>query len=345
MNLLNLSERFIIYITEQSFLISITSMISLYFHIKAAFLGFFEAYRIDFYTGFMHIFDTYYGLLNILILFIVSLLYYTIESLTGKGIAEFIFKQGIINKYNVNKRKYIKLLLIRDIIKAFFISNIINSSFILLHGKMLQNEYDYKNNIFTIKNNEENKKSLFFQYFYTSVIIYYSIFFILLFTYTFVIPVSPLTSSGDIKSKSSFNYWSFFHTILSNNMTLDVFEYIIGGFSLFAGTFIALFSSNILETVIMASLDSAHGYVSFVKYILPQFFPETLGYVFGLSTAMVITDAILSYIQSAIRNEKSGYFLCHYGKLGYIIITYIGLSLLLLFIGALIEAALGIYNF
>ncbi len=58
MKLLNLSERFIIYVTEQSFLISITSMISLYFHIKAVFLGFFEAYRISFSTGFMHIFDT-----------------------------------------------------------------------------------------------------------------------------------------------------------------------------------------------------------------------------------------------------------------------------------------------
>ena len=80
MKLLNLSERFIVYATEQSFLISITSLVSLYFHIKAAFLGFFEAYRIDFYVGFMHIFDTKFGLLNILILFLVSLLYYTMES-------------------------------------------------------------------------------------------------------------------------------------------------------------------------------------------------------------------------------------------------------------------------
>ncbi len=267
------------------------------------------------------------------------------ESLTGKGIAEIIFKQKIINKHNIGKRKYIKLLLVRDIIRAFFISNIINSLFLLFHGKMLQNEYDYRTNMFTIKNGEENKKSLFFQYFYASIIIYYSIFVILLFIYTFVVPVSTLKSSGDIKSKSSFHYWVFFHTILSNNMTLDVFEYIIGGFSIFTGTFITLFSSNILETTIMASLNRAHGTTSFVKYILPQFFPETLGYVFGLAAAMVITDVILSYIQAAIRNEKYTQFASRSSRLGYVIIAYVSLSFILLFIGALIEASLGIYNF
>ena len=91
MKLINLSERFVAYITEQSFLISITSMTSLYFHIKAAFLGFFEAYKIDFYTGFIHLFDTEYGLLNILILFLISFFYYVLESITGRGIAELIF--------------------------------------------------------------------------------------------------------------------------------------------------------------------------------------------------------------------------------------------------------------
>ncbi|MGE9810897.1 hypothetical protein ACLIKE_06100, partial [Ferroplasma acidiphilum] len=127
--------------------------------------------------------------------------------------------------------------------------------------------------------------------------------------------------------------------------TLDVFEYMIGGFSLFIGTFIELFSSNIYEAIIMSSLNITHGSSSFVKYILPQFFPETLGYVFGLSIALALTDIILSFIQSTIRNEKSQYFTRRVHDISYNAGFYLILSISLLVIGALIEAGLGIYNF
>jgi len=119
----------------------------------------------------------------------------------------------------------------------------------------------------------------------------------------------------------------------------------IGGFSLFIGTFIELFSSNIYETIIMSSLDSSHGLSSFVKFILPQFFPETMGYVFGIAIAMIITDIILSFVQSMIRNEKSQYFNKRVHDLSYNAGFYLLLSILLLIIGALIESSLGIYNF
>ena len=344
MKLISLSEKFIIYVTEQTILISLTSLIASIFHIKDAFLGFFLAYKIDFIPGFLHIFDTNYGLYNLLILFLISFCYYSIESLTGHGIAEDIFKLEIINKYEISKNKLLKLLLVRDIIKSFFISNIINSLFILKNKKFLQNEYDNKFNLMLIKNKNENKKSLFLQYFYSSMIMYYSIFFILIIIYTFVQPATPLASSGTVKS-GSYNYWHFFSTILKNNITLDVFKYMIGGFSLFTGTFIELFSSNIYEAIIMSSLDITHGSSSFVKYILPQFFPETLGYVFGLSIALVMTDIILSFTQSMIRNEKSQYFTQRTHDLLYSSGFYLILSISLLVIGALIEAGLGIYNF
>ncbi len=345
MKLIDLGERFTIYVTEQSFLISLTSLIALYFKIKAAFLGFFVAYKIDFDGGFLHIFDTYYGLLNLLILFLISFIYYSTESLTNKGVAETIFKLKIINKYNFNRKKMLKLLLIRDLIKSFFISEIISSLYIIKKPKLLQSYYDYKNNFVSIKNIDYNKKSIFLQYFYSSIIIYYSIFFILLIIYTFITPVSPLSSSGPVKTGLSFHYWPVFNEILHNNITLDVFEYMIGGLSLFAGTFIELFSSNVYETTIIASLDSAHGFSTFVKYILPQFFPETLGYVFGIGIALLITDLILTFIQSMIRNEKSDYFNKRSYNIFYVSWFYLILSIVLIVLGALIESALGIYNF
>ncbi len=96
MKILSLGDRFIIYLIEQSFLISLTSMVIPVFHIKAVFLGFFVAYKIDFIMGFEHIFDTYSGFLNILILFVLSFTYYSIETLTRKGIAENIFRVKVV---------------------------------------------------------------------------------------------------------------------------------------------------------------------------------------------------------------------------------------------------------
>ncbi|EQB67104.1 MAG: hypothetical protein AMDU2_EPLC00006G0661 [Thermoplasmatales archaeon E-plasma] len=341
---MNISGRFIIYVTEQSFLISLTSLVAMELNIKAVFLGFFIAYRIDFVTGFLHIFDTYSGIYNLIILFILSFVYYSIESKTNHGIAEDIFKSKIISKYQLTKKEIMSVLLIRDLIRSFFISCIVNSLFALKYNKLLQSYYDHRHNLVSIINKDENRKSLFLKYVYSSMIMYYSIFFILLIIYTFIDPSSPLASSG-VKSKSAFHYWVFFKSILNNNLTLDISEYMIGGFSLFVGTFIELFSSNIYEAVIISSMDSTHGFSSFVKFILPQFFPETMGYVFGMSIALIITDIILSFIQSLVKNEKSEYFTKRVHDLSYNLVFYFLLSVSLLIVGALIESSLGIYNF
>ncbi len=144
----DLSERFLIYITEQSFLISLTSLTAAYFHIKEAFLGFFVSYKIDFKIGFFNLLDTKDGLLNIFILFLLSFIYYLLTS---------IFKIYIASKYELPKSKLIKILLIRDIIRAFPISNIVNSLFIL--------------------KNMMPKKHPLLQYTYASMILYYSTFY------------------------------------------------------------------------------------------------------------------------------------------------------------------------
>jgi hypothetical protein len=344
MKLIDISERFLIYVSEQSFLISLTSLVAMELNIKAVLLGFLIAYRIDFFAGFLHIFDTYSGIYNLLILFILSFVYYFLESVTDHGIAEDIFKLKIISKYDIKRKSMIDILIGRDVIRAFFISCIINSLFVLKYPKLLQNYYDHRHNLISIINTDEDMKSLFLKYIYLSIIMYYSIFLILLIIYTFIDPSSPIASSG-VKYKSAFHFWVFFKTVLNNNLTLDIMGYIIGGFSLFAGTLIELFSSNVYETVIMSSLDSSHGISSFVRFILPQFFPETLGYIFGMSIALIITDIILSFIQSMIKNEKSEYLNKRIHVLSYIAIFYLVISISLLILGALIESSLGIYNF
>ena len=114
------------------------------------------------------------------------------ESITNHGIAEDIFKLKIISKYELKNKSIISVLLIRDLIRSFFITRIINSSFILKYSKLLQNYHDHRNNLISIINKDESRKSLFLKDVYSSIIMYYSIFFILLIIYTFIDPPWPL---------------------------------------------------------------------------------------------------------------------------------------------------------
>ena len=106
MKIMDLSERYITYITEQTFLIPLSVIIDYLLKIKVPLLGFFLAYRLEFIKGLSNLFYTEDGWLNLFVLFIVSLLYYTTESLTNIGIAESIFKLKIINKYEVGIPRY-----------------------------------------------------------------------------------------------------------------------------------------------------------------------------------------------------------------------------------------------
>ncbi len=65
MKVRDISGRFTIHLTGQEFLILLTSFVTMELNIKAVFLGFFIAYRIDFATRFSHIFDAYSGIENL----------------------------------------------------------------------------------------------------------------------------------------------------------------------------------------------------------------------------------------------------------------------------------------
>ncbi len=84
----DLSERFLVYMIEQSFLISTTSLILYSVNIKARLLGLFLVYKVNFVKGITLIFTTNSGLINLLVLFQVSFLYYSLETLTNMGLAE-----------------------------------------------------------------------------------------------------------------------------------------------------------------------------------------------------------------------------------------------------------------
>lgn len=139
---MGLGERFILYITEQSILIPTSSLLEYAVNVKATLLTFFLFYSTNFGAGIKAIFETRAGMLDLLILFLISLAYYSIESVTGLGIAKYIFKREIISKYEMPRNERLKTLLVRDVLRAFFISNLIDALFILRNRKMMQGFYD-----------------------------------------------------------------------------------------------------------------------------------------------------------------------------------------------------------
>jgi hypothetical protein len=345
MRLSNISERFLAYATDQALLISLTSLISEILHIKAAFLGFFILYKINFVQGFSHIFTTYYGLENILILYILSLSYYSLSSFYNVGVSQSIFKLRVINKYNMPRMKFFRTILVRESVRAFFVLNFINALFILKYRKFLQSLIDRKLDFYVVKVNDDlNKKSIFYEYFEASIVIYYSTFLILMLIYLFIIKLQN-PSIGSTGTATSFDFWDFFDSILNNNLTLNLEEYVSGGLSLFIGTFVSLFNSNILEAESIAILYGGPHGSTLLKYTLPQFFPETFGYIFGIATSMNIVDMAFSYLKSMLRNEKSNEF---FERAKILVLNtgfYMAFSISLLILGALIESSLGLYNF
>ena len=66
----DLSERFLIYVSEQAFLIPLSSLMDYALHVKAVLLGFFLIYHIEFLKGLNLIFDTKSGIINIIMVYV-----------------------------------------------------------------------------------------------------------------------------------------------------------------------------------------------------------------------------------------------------------------------------------
>ena len=188
MKISDLSERYLSYMIEQSFLIPLSALIDFSLGVKSRLLGFFVAYNISFINGLNPIFTTRTGLLNLLTLFLVSYLYYSFETLTNFGVGSNIFKLQLVPKYEFTRNRFTSILLVRNLIKSFFISNMINSLFLFKNTKLLQSLFDKKYNLVSAKK-ESNKtrneyKGLLIQYVAGSLVLFYSMFLIYMVIYT-----------------------------------------------------------------------------------------------------------------------------------------------------------------
>lgn len=342
MKLATIGNRYVSYFVEQSFLIPISTLMTFFLGVKPVLLGFFLAYKLDFQGALNLIFTTSAGWINLVLLFLVSFLYYTFESATGFGIGSKVFGFQVVTKFEPPQARLMYIISLRNLVRSFFIINLANALFVLIFRRNMQTLVDHYLEVVVATDKDELKHS-FKQSIICSSVMYYSTFLILLvlFALEFSRVPSPPTSSG---TSSSYDPYKMFYTVLDNNLILDVTGYAFGGVTILLGTFIRLFSSNILETDIIASLNHSNGTTSFIRFILPQFFPETMGYVFGIAVAISLTDILLYFLQALIRNEKKDYFIARLKIQALHVGYYSIISVLLIGIGAVIESLLGIYN-
>ena len=339
MRLATIGNRYLAYLVEQSFLIPLSSLVVYLLGTKPLILGFFLAFKLNFQGGFDQIFATSAGWFNLAVLFLISLIYYTLETVSGMGIGSKLFGFHIITKYELPSHHLLVLYTIRNIVKSFFISDIVNAIFVLVFRRNMQTLVDHRLNVVVATEKDDLSKT-FRQGAISSMIMYYSSFALLITIFTLENSGISSISSSSVGS-SGVNAYSLFTTILNNNLTLDIMGYMLGGFTVLIGTFVRIFMSSIFETVIISSVFNAQEVTNLVHYVLPEFFPETMGYVFGIAAAISITNVILYYIQALIRNEKKESFLAR-SKIQLKNAAYYSiLSVVLIIIGAVIESLLG----
>jgi hypothetical protein len=339
MRLATLGNRYIAYLVEQSFLIPVSSLLVYLLGTKTLILGFFLLFKLNFQGSLDLIFTTSAGWVNLAVLFLISLLYYTLETVSGIGIGSRLFGFRIITKYELPSHHLLILYTLRNLVKSFFISNVINAISILAFRRNLQTLLDYRLNV-VIATEKDDLSKTFRQGVISSMVMYYASFALLIIIFSLENSGIASTSSSSVGSHGV-NAYSIFTSILNNNLTLDITGYMLGGFTLLMGTFVRVFMSSILETVIISSVLNTQEVNNFVHYVLPEFFPETMGYVFGIAAAISIANIILNFIQALIRNEKKDYFFVRSKIQLKNAVYYSILSIVLIIVGAAIESIVG----
>ena len=173
----------------------------------------------------------------------------------------------------------------------------------------------------------------FYKYIIPSIIIYYSSFFcsfILLLHTGISGNLSTFQYSAVTETKPAHSFVYYFKSIVVNNLTLDSY-YILGSLSLSFATIIRVLNSNYLENIFLINILKSIGTIDFFKGVMPQFFPETMGYVFGISFSLYVTSYIIDFFDGT--RKENIYSL---STPIYLIIV----SILLILIGGVIESYL-----
>ena len=101
-----LSERIIAYLTEQAIMVALTTSFDTALGVKSVLLDFFVLYKSNFNQAIITIFETKNGWIDIMILTLISFLYYTSETALNAGISTTVFRKRIISRFERGNEEF-----------------------------------------------------------------------------------------------------------------------------------------------------------------------------------------------------------------------------------------------
>ncbi len=338
----SVSERFIVYMVEIVFVMSLSEIVAALVGTKPYLFNAVVSYRLG-ELSFSYVLSQGFAV-NIIIFTSIAFLYFLFEGIYRHGLGRILTNKEIIDKYVRSRMRRIGALMIRAAIKACPFLVFADTLFILRKNnrKFLQRGSDAALGFVVVKNKIVNSKK--YEVLREKLRLYVvgaSLFYYSLFISTFVVSwmIVPMAASTGGTAQARVNLWSEFLSILSQNLPFD-FYLVSGGVTLSFGSLLFLVESLDTENAILVSILKSPSSVNFISGVLPQFIPESLGYVLGISAAFAIASSAIVFFQSMIHKQTSLSLSRTLVFNSKYILASTGLSIAFLVIAAYIEASL-----
>ncbi len=325
----SIRERYLAYLLDIVVVLSIASVIAAGFGAKIIFYKICDYYLLGIHRIFKEL-SSNDGLYFIAVYFVVAFFYFLYESYTGISVGKLILKMrtGMVG----DDRKHTRCI-IRALIKTVP-PIVFADALFAFKRRTKQRLSDRKLNFAVVR--EKEVKIRWWNYFVYSMILYYlPLFSIVIIGYfapwsNMMPPPAPGSMKNINGSEAQLNL------IFMNNLSVDYQYYLLGGFVLLFISVVQIFGGSLMTGKIVS--DSLLTYPSFIEYgILPHFFIETMGYVFGIMSGTYITLLILSLIEGYFERREPGYvgdtFLWHFKRIA----VYAMISVVLLIVAAYVE--------
>lgn len=270
--------------------------------------------------------------------------YFFLEPYMNTSVGKFLTGQRIVilkRSSSSSRHKYFMGALIRAIIKAFPPANFIDCLFIFKYKRFNQRYTDAHNGFVVIKKEQTPLKEYQFiftmmDYLFISAIIYY----LPLVTMTvrsYFFSASSLGTEGSVSPNTYILVEDAFNRILTNNLSLNT-EFILGGIVLLSLSVLIIFSSSFIEGAIFSVILKNQPSSMFYG-VLPHFFFETGGYVAGIAAGLIISVMIIDWSDAYVKGKKI-FEASEIFTNAKCFLIFIIISVILIFVGAMIEAAM-----
>lgn len=272
----------------------------------------------------------------IFLYFLIAIAYFYSEGMTGVSVGKYLsgVRTAKLNsgKNNIRPRSTYALVLLKSVVKATPFLQLVDSINIF-RGRYNQTIIEKRLSHITIIKGRVNLQK---RVFLSSAAIYY------IPVLTGIICIGFLNKSLGLPTPSPSSPFVYNPTlaqvksIFGNNAIIDVYRLVMGGFVLLILDVMEIITTSYLDALFIGGSISSHPY--FILYgVLPHFFIETFGFIFGVVSSVFILNAILESINGYAQGQPVSFLInalySNAKQGGKFLLVSIGL----LFVAALIE--------